>query len=112
MSCSSTHGSVQNGSRVECVIQKVRIRTILTRMTRVGRRDKAESLVMLRQGGSTITQQLVRAYYLRNLTDKENGNQIRAGALSYIVGAIGPPHEARPFTWDDPERDRRWKTLA
>ena len=89
-----SHGAVDY-SRIPRVLQKVRIRTILTRMTRVGRADKAESLAMLRQGGSTITQQLVRAYYLRNLTDKENGNQLRSGVLSYIVGARSAKKLAR-----------------
>ena len=89
-----SHGGVDY-SRIPRVMQKVRIRTILTRMTRVGRADKAESLVMLRQGGSTITQQLVRAYYLRNLTEKENGNELRSGVLSYVVGARSAKKLAR-----------------
>ena len=89
-----SHGGVDY-SRIPRVLEKVRIKTILTRLTRVGRADKAESLVMLRQGGSTITQQLVRAYYLRSLTDKENGNQLRSGVLSYVVGARSAKKLAR-----------------
>lgn len=42
---------------------------------------------MLRQGGSTISQQLVRAHFLRNLMDGEDSNELRPGALSYVIGA-------------------------
>jgi penicillin-binding protein 1A len=89
-----SHGGVDY-SRIPRIFEKVRIGAVLTRFTRIGRTDKAESLVMLRQGGSTITQQLVRAYFLRNLTDNENGNQLRAGLLSYVVGARSAKKFAR-----------------
>jgi len=89
-----SHGGVDY-SRIPQVMRSVRVGAVLTRVTRVGRADKPESLVMLRQGGSTITQQLVRAYYLRDLTDKENGNQMRSGALSYLVGARSAKKIAR-----------------
>ncbi len=82
-------------SRIPRVLQKVRVRALVTRLTRVGRQDKADSLVMWRQGGSTITQQLVRAYFLRTLTAKENGNQLRPGALSYVIGARSAKKLAR-----------------
>ena len=74
-------------SRIPRVLSKVRVGTLLTRITRLGRVDEADSLAMLRQGGSTISQQLVRAYFLRNLTDAENSNDLRPGALSYVIGA-------------------------
>ena len=74
-------------SRIPRVLSKVRVGTLVTRITRLGRQDKADSLVMLRQGGSTISQQLVRAYFLRNLTDRENSNALRPGMLSYVIGA-------------------------
>ncbi len=82
-------------SRIPRVLQKVRVGALATRITRVGRQDKDDSLVMLRQGGSTITQQLVRAYFLRDLTDKENGNQLQPGALSYLIGARSAKKLAR-----------------
>jgi penicillin-binding protein 1A len=82
-------------SRIPRVLSKVRIGTLLTRITRVGRRDKAESPVMLRQGGSTISQQLVRAYFLRNLTDAENSNELRPGILSFVIGARSAKKLAR-----------------
>jgi penicillin-binding protein 1A len=74
-------------SRIPRVLSKVRLGTLLTRITRLGRADEADSLAMLRQGGSTISQQLVRAYFLRDLTDAENSNELRPGALSYVIGA-------------------------
>jgi penicillin-binding protein 1A len=89
-----SHGGVDY-SRIPQVMRSVRVGAVLTRLTRVGRADKPQSLVMVRQGGSTITQQLVRAYYLRDLTDKENGNQLRSGALSYLVGARSAKKLAR-----------------
>jgi penicillin-binding protein 1A len=89
-----SHGGVDY-TRIPQVMRGVRVGAVLTRVTRLGRADKEESLVMLRRGGSTITQQLVRAYYLRDLTDKENGNQLRAGALSYVVGARSAKKLAR-----------------
>jgi penicillin-binding protein 1A len=82
-------------SRIPRVLSKVRIGTLVTRMTRVGRQDKADSLVMLRQGGSTISQQLVRAYFLRSLTDRENSNKLRPGALSFVIGARSAKKLAR-----------------
>jgi membrane peptidoglycan carboxypeptidase len=74
-------------SRIPRVLSKVRFKTLLTRIMRLGRPDEADSLAMLRQGGSTISQQLVRAYFLRNLTDAENSNELQPGVLSYVVGA-------------------------
>jgi penicillin-binding protein 1A len=82
-------------SRIPRVLQTVRLGALATRITRVGRQDKADSLVMLRQGGSTITQQLVRAYFLQTLTDNENGNQLQPGALSYVIGARSAKKLAR-----------------
>ena len=89
-----SHGGV-DFTRLLRVIQTARLGAVLTRLTRVGREDKAGSLVMMRQGGSTITQQLVRAYYLRALTDEENGNEHRAGALSFVIGARSAKKLAR-----------------
>ena len=77
-----SHGGVDY-STIPRVLSKVRVGTLVTRITRVGRQDKADSLVMVRQGGSTISQQLVRAYFLRNLTQVENSNELRPGVLSW-----------------------------
>ncbi len=33
-----------------------------------------------------------------------NGNE----NLSYVIGAVGPPHRGRPFSWEDEDRDSKW----
>jgi len=74
------------------VLGKVRMRALVARLIALGRQDKVESPALLPHGGSTITQQLVRGYFLKNLTTKENSNELRyAGifprSLSSLVGA-------------------------
>lgn len=95
------------------VVGKVRFGTALNRMIRAGR-DKADNLTMFPQGGSTITQQIVRGYFLRDLTDKENSNQLRPGALSYLIGARSAKkldrkiEEMRLSVWVEEEMARRF----
>ncbi len=81
-----SHGGIDYSS-IPRVIEKIRLGALLGRVARIGRSDKAESPLIARQGGSTITQQLMRAYYLRELTEKENGAQAEPGALSFLVGS-------------------------
>jgi penicillin-binding protein 1A len=74
------------------VLGKVRIRALVARLIGLGPQDEVESPALLPQGGSTITQQLVRGYFLKTLTAKENSNELRyAGifprSLSSLVGA-------------------------
>ncbi len=81
-----SHGGIDYSS-IPRVIEKIRLGALLGRVARIGRSDKAESPLIARQGGSTITQQLMRAYYLRELTEKENSAQAEPGALSFLVGS-------------------------
>jgi len=79
-------------SRIPRVLGKLRIRSLLGRLTKLGRRDAANSSPIFPQGGSTITQQLVRGYFLQAMTARENSNQLRhsgllARTLSYLIGA-------------------------
>ena len=74
------------------VVSKLRIRHLLGRLTHMGRRDSVDSAAIFPQGGSTITQQLVRGYFLKDMTAQENSDQLRhsqilARTLSSLVGA-------------------------
>jgi len=74
------------------VLSKVRLRTLVSRLTGLGRKDLVENLALLPQGGSTITQQLVRGHFLKNLTAKENSGQLGYSGivprgLSIVIGA-------------------------
>ncbi len=74
------------------VAYKLRIRDLMGRLTHVGRRDAVNSAAIFPQGGSTITQQLVRGYFLKSMTAQENSDQLRptqtlARALSRVIGA-------------------------
>ena len=59
------------------VLGKVRIRALAARLIGFGGQDEVESPALLPQGGSTITQQLVRGHFLKNLTAKENSHQLQ-----------------------------------
>ncbi len=100
------------------VLGKLRIRSLLGRLTKLGRRDEVNSSPIFPQGGSTITQQLVRGYFLQAVTARENSNQLRhsgllARGLSYLIGArsvnmvVRKVEEIRLALWLEKEmRDR------
>src|SRR4030042_6301750 len=74
------------------VLSKVRIGTLVARLRGLRREDKVNSPAIFPHGGSTITQQLVRCHFLKDLTAQENSNQLRHGALlpralSYMIGS-------------------------
>jgi len=74
------------------VVCKLRILNLLGRLTKMGSRDAANSAAIFPQGGSTITQQLVRGYFLKTMTAQENSDHLwhkqgLARALSSVVGA-------------------------
>jgi penicillin-binding protein 1A len=74
------------------VVCKLRILNLLGRLTKMGSRDATNSAAIFPQGGSTITQQLVRGYFLKTMTAQENSDHLRhkqglARALSSVVGA-------------------------
>jgi len=76
-------------SRIPRLLSKVRLGTLVSRGTRQGR---VNTRAIFPQGGSTITQQLVRDYFLQQITGQENSNQLRNGvlvtrALSFVIGA-------------------------
>ncbi len=74
------------------VVSKLRIRDLLARLTKMGSRDSLDIAAIFPQGGSTITQQLVRGYFLKGLTTRENSDQLRHGqgvarVLARLIGA-------------------------
>lgn len=71
---------------------KIRVVMLVGRLLRGGRHDEVDGLALFPQGGSTITQQLVRGNFLRRMTAQENSYQLRhtglvARLLSPVVGA-------------------------
>jgi membrane peptidoglycan carboxypeptidase len=74
------------------VLCKLRIWNLLGRLTKMGRRDAVNSAAIFPQGGSIITQQLVRGYFLKTMTAQENSDRLRhsqglAQSLSRVIGA-------------------------
>jgi penicillin-binding protein 1A len=74
------------------VLGKVRGGMLVGRLMRGGRHDEVDGAALFRQGGSTITQQLVRGTFLRRVTVRENSHQLRhtgrvARMLSSVMGA-------------------------
>jgi penicillin-binding protein 1A len=74
------------------VFGKVRVGMLAGRLVRGGRHDEVDGTALFPQGGSTITQQLVRGSFLRLVTARENSYQLRpaglaAAVLSPVVGA-------------------------
>jgi len=92
-----THSGVDY-SVIPRVLGKIRIGTLIARVTGLRRQDEVNSSAIFPHGGSTITQQLVRCHFLKdltvfkNMTAQENSNQLRHGgllprALSYMIGS-------------------------
>jgi len=113
-----SHSGV-NYSVIPRVLAKVRIGTLVTRLMGIGPQDDNISRVIFPQGGSTITQQLVRGHFLQNLTAQENSNQLRHGgllarALSYAIGArsvnmlVRKLEEIRLSLWIEEEMQNRF----
>lgn len=84
------------------------------------RRSSRKGLVFW-QGGSTITQQLVRTYFLRGLTSRENGHELlQSGLLARVCAAVigGPAtnklarkaEEVRIALWLERELRERFGT--
>jgi penicillin-binding protein 1A len=85
-----SHGGVDY-SIIPRVLSKVRIGDLAARLIRPERQGEVNHPSIFLQGGSTITQQLVRGYFLQNMTDQENSNHLRHDglllhALSSIIG--------------------------
>ena len=106
-------------SGIPRVLHKVRVDSLLTRLLRSGKQDEAKSPAIFPQGGSTITQQLVRGYFLQSVTARENSPQLRHSgvlplALSYMIGArnvnmvVRKIEEIRLSLWVEREMQARF----
>jgi penicillin-binding protein 1A len=74
------------------VLGKVRVGALMRRLVTAGRHDNTSGQAIFPQGGSTITQQLVRGDFLQRQTSQENSYQLRnvglvPRALSSVIGA-------------------------
>ena len=119
-----THSGVDY-SVIPRMLCKVRIGSLAARLLGLGRQDPVNSPLIFPQGGSTITQQLVRGYFLQNLTvfqkmtAQVNHNHLRQGvllprALSYLIGArsanmfVRKLEEIRLSLWVEKEMQARF----
>jgi penicillin-binding protein 1A len=113
-----SHNGVDYSS-IPRVLAKLRFKSLLGRLTKLGRRDAVNSSPIFPQGGSTITQQLVRGYFLQAVTARENSNQLRhtgllARGLSYLIGArsvnmvVRKVEEIRLALWLEKEMSGRF----
>lgn len=78
-------------STIPRVLSKVRIGALVSHLTRSAGQEEVNSGGIFPQGGSTITQQLVRGHFLQKLTAQENSTPLLHGALllrglSYVIG--------------------------
>ena len=75
------------------VLAKTNLSAILTHSKKSDGPDTRESALIFPQGGSTITQQLVRGYFLQKLTSTENANTPQHQGLvpRFLACFIGVP---------------------
>jgi len=100
-------------------ICKLKLGNLMGRLVRMGSRDATNNSAIFPQGGSTITQQLVRGYFLKTMTTRENSGQLRqdhwlARALSCVIGVrtvnmlVRKVEEIRLSFWVEEEMQKRF----
>ncbi|MBU2692398.1 MAG: transglycosylase domain-containing protein [Candidatus Eisenbacteria bacterium] len=85
-----SHNGVEY-STIPRVLSKVRIGALMSHLTRSAGQEEVNSGGIFPQGGSTVTQQLVRGHFLQKLTAQENSKSLLHGSLllrglSHIIG--------------------------
>ena len=76
------------------LLVKTNIRALVAHFTTFDREDASKRPPVFPQGGSTITQQLVRGYFLQELSSKKNSNSLQhkgilPHVLAFIIGVPG-----------------------
>lgn len=106
-------------STIPRVLSKVRIGALVSHLTRSAGQEEVNSGGIFPQGGSTITQQLVRGHFLQKLTAQENSKPLLHGALLLrgLSCVIGPRsvnklfrklEEMRLSLWVEEEMQKRF----
>jgi penicillin-binding protein 1A len=105
-------------SSVPRVLLRIRVGTLLARLVR-NPFDEADSPAIFPQGGSTITQQIVRGHFLKGMTAGENSRALQGigrltRSVSYVLGARNAnmiarkAEEMRLSIWIEEEMTRRF----
>ena len=101
------------------VLSKTNFHALIGRTGSSNRENPTERANLFPQGGSTITQQLVRGYFLQDLTSTKNSNTLQhQGLLSHLLAfVIGVPganrvllkvEEMRLASWIEGEMRKRY----
>jgi membrane peptidoglycan carboxypeptidase len=101
------------------LLGKTNIRALLSRRGRANQENAGERTAAFPQGGSTITQQLVRGYFLQNLTSTKTSNTLQHSApfsrvLAFFIGVPGTNRvllkveEMRLSLWIEGEMQKRY----
>jgi len=110
------HHGVDYGALPRVVLKAARVSTAELRSPKGARRDE---WLQLPQGGSTLTQQLVRSYFLGGLTARESGDELLfpgvvARGLARFFGVpttnklMRKVEEIRTALWLEREMERRF----
>jgi hypothetical protein len=80
------------------VLGKIRVSALVKRLATGGRHDNTSGQAIFPQGGSTITQQLVRGHFLQRQTSQENSYQqrVQGRALRGLDVRRGRHHRRGP----------------
>jgi penicillin-binding protein 1A len=101
------------------LISKMNISALITRAGNSKGENSAKRATVFPQGGSTITQQLVRGYFLQKLTSAKSSNSLQhdgvpAHVLAFVFGVSGANRillkveEMRLSLWIEAEMQKRY----